>query len=567
MGIAADFVLIVVAGLLGGVLARALRLPLLVGYVVAGVFVGPNTGGPTVAHVEDLETLAEIGVALLLFSIGLEVSFRDLQVVKRICLIGGPIQVLATVALSAVAAVMLLGFGQTDALWFGAMISVSSTMVVLKVLAAGGVFSTLASRVMIGLLLVQDLAVIPMLIVLPQLGAADASYGRVAVALAVAALVLAGVYFAGTKVLPPVFRAILGWGSRELFLVAVVATGIGIGAGVHMAGLSFALGAFVAGLILSESEFSHQALADVIPLRDIFGLLFFVTVGMLFEPAYAWRNAGWILLVVLAIIVGKALLIGWLAKAFGYRNMAPWIIGLGLAQIGEFSFVLARTGLSGGFVSKPMYDLALTSTVVTMALAPLVSSLAIPLGRWWQARFGAGAAPVNPAGPVAAAGLRDHVIVGGYGRTGRAVAMALKEAGIPFVVVEASYPVTADLRDDGHLGLWGDLSQDTILHAADVDHAKMLLLTMQELATVELAIQRARARNPKLAVVARSTKAQHLPHLRKLGAAAVQPEFEGGLEMVRQGLLHCGRGEVDVHQLINRLRREIYPHLAEIEAS
>lgn len=385
MGIAADFVLIVVAGLCGGLLARALRLPLLVGYVAAGVLIGPYTAGPTVVQVHDIERLAEIGVALLLFSLGLELSFRDLRPVRRIALIGGPLQILLTMAAAAVAAATLLAMPAVEAIWFGAMISVSSTVVVLKSLSAAGVTSTLASRVMIGVLVVQDLAVVPMLIVLPQLGDTHGLAGNLARAIGTAAVLLAGIVLLGTRLLPRLFRQVLAWGSRELFLVAVVAAGVGVGYATQSAGLSFALGAFVAGLLLGESEFSHQALSDVIPIRDLFGLLFFVAAGMLFDPRFALSHAPQIAGVVALTFLGKSLILGGLTRAFGYVNMAPWIVGLGLSQIGEFSFVLARAGVSSGLLSQHTYNLALACTVLTMAFSPLVSSLALPLGRRWEA--------------------------------------------------------------------------------------------------------------------------------------------------------------------------------------
>ncbi len=557
MGIAADFVLIVIAGLLGGMLARALRLPLLVGYVAAGVVVGPNTGGPTVGQLHDIETLAEIGVALLLFSLGLEVSFRDLAAVRRVSLIGGPIQILLTMAAGAVAAMYALGVPLSEALWFGAMISVSSTMVVLKVLASQGVTTTLASKVMIGLLLVQDLAVIPMLIILPQLGNSDGLAARVGGSLALATAILVVTYFAGTRLLPPLFRRILSWGSRELFLVAVVATAVGIGAAMHTAGFSFALGAFVAGLILSESEFSHQALSDVVPLRDIFGLMFFVTVGMLFEPEYALSHPALIATAVVAIFAGKALIFGGIARAFGYQHMAPWIIGLGLSQIGEFSFVLARSGFSMNLISKPVYDLGLTATVLSMALSPVISSVALPLGRAWRKWAG----PEKAAKPHAIENhaMSEHVVVAGFGRTGRAVAIALREADIPFLVVESSYALMEDVTANGFSGLWGDIAHDEILHAAHVENAKMLLLTMPDQNTVNLAVERSRRWSPDVIVVARSTNIRYLQQLRLLGVSvAVQPEFEGGLEMVRQGLLRYGRDEVDTARIVDRLRHEFY---------
>jgi CPA2 family monovalent cation:H+ antiporter-2 len=557
LGIAADFVLIVVAGLFGGMLARWLRLPLLVGYVIAGIFVGPNTGGPTVGQLQDIETLAEIGVALLLFSLGLEVSFRDLATVRRVALIGGPIQIVVTMAAGAAAVVYGLGIPLTEGLWFGAMISVSSTMVVLKVLAAQGVTSTLASKVMIGLLLVQDLAVIPMLIILPQLGNPDGLAARVGQSLALAAVILALVYFAGTRLLPPLFRRILSWGSRELFLVAVVATAVGVGAAMHAAGFSFALGAFVAGLILSESEFSHQALSDVVPLRDIFGLMFFVTVGMLFEPSYAMHHPALIAGVVVAIFAGKALIFGVIARVFGYQHMAPWIVGLGLSQIGEFSFVLARSGFNANLVSKAVYDLGLTATVVTMAVSPVVASAALPLGRAWRRWAG----PERTSTPIVVTetALKDHVVIAGFGRIGRAIASALVDAGIPFLVVESSYSLMADVEASGFLSLWGDITRDEILHAAHIRDAKMLLLTMPDQSTVNLAVERGRALSPDLILVARSTNIRYLRHLRELGVSvAVQPEFEGGLEMVRQGLLRYGRDEADTARIVDRLRREIY---------
>src|SRR5215831_4633596 len=308
MGIAADFVLILVAGLIGGILARTLRLPLLVGYVLAGIFVGPYTGGPTVAQIHDIELLAEIGAALLLFALGLEISFRDLKPVLRIALIGGPIQILSVAGAGALAAFYGFHLPRTEAIWFGAMISVSSTMVVVKLLSVGGVTSTLASRVMIGLLVIQDLAVIPMLIVLPKLNNPERLGSNLAVSVLLAAVMLLSVFFVGTRFLPRLLNAVVSWGSRELFLVSVVTIGVGIGYEAYISGLSFPLGAFVAGIILSGSEFSHQALSDVVPLRDIFGLLFFVTVGMLFDPGFALRHAAQILIVVAGIFSGKAII-------------------------------------------------------------------------------------------------------------------------------------------------------------------------------------------------------------------------------------------------------------------
>ena len=556
MGIASDFVLIVIAGLAGGLAARALRLPLMVGYVAAGVLVGPHTAGPTVVQVHDIELLAEIGVALLLFSLGLELSFRDLQPVRGVALAGGPIQIVVTSAVGALAAAKGLGMPVREAIWFGAMISVSSTVVVLKTLSAAGVTQTLASRVMIGLLVIQDLAVVPMLVILPQLGAADHMFRSLARAIGIATALLAAIVILGAWLLPRLLRLVLAWGSRELFLVSVVAIGVGVGYATHLVGLSFALGAFVAGLVLSESEFSHQALSEVIPIRDIFGLLFFVSVGMLLDPAFALAHTGQIVTVALLTFIGKAVILGGLARAFGYVNMAPWIVGLGLAQIGEFSFVLARTGVTSGILSKPTYDLALTCTVITMALSPLMAKAALPLGRTWQSWR-------KPAREPERIGLSDdslqgHVIVAGYGRTGKAAARVLQRAEIPLVVVEISHSVFGGLAADRFPGIWGDITGEEVLKAARIGKARILLLTLPDQSTVRLSIERARRLNPTVSVIARALGTDNVLELHKLGVdAVIQPEFEGGMAMVRQALVQY-TGEGPASLLISDLRAEFY---------
>jgi CPA2 family monovalent cation:H+ antiporter-2 len=556
MGIAGDFVLIVVAGLVGGLFARACRLPLLVGYVVAGVALGPNMGGPTVSSMDDVELLAELGVALLLFAIGLEVSLRDLEPVRKIALIGGPIQILVTGGLGALVAHGLTGMSWNDATWFGAMVSLSSTMVVLKMLSADGTTQTLASRVMIGLLVVQDLAVVPMLIVLPRIGALDGAGAAIGQALLIAVGFLGGMLIVGTRVLPWLLRQVLRLGSRELFLVSIVAAGVGVGYLTYRLELSFALGAFIAGLVLSESELSHQALSDVVPLRDIFALIFFVSVGMLFDPRYVLANAGLVAVVVVAMIVGKALLIGVLARSFGYIYMAPWLVGLGLAQIGEFSFVLARTGLSIGALGKDTYDLALSSTVVSMTLSPLVFLAARPLGRaWFRWR------PLTqPPGSMTTRATGGHVIVAGYGRTGRAVATSLRDARVPTVVLELNHQT---LESAGREGIsdrvWGDVSSEEILRAAHVEQAQVLVIAVPDSQAVQLTIARARQLNPRLYIVARAATGGLMSRMAALGVdAVVQPEFEGGVEMMRQALRHLAYPEPDIERLTGEVRDALY---------
>jgi len=528
-----------------------------VGYVAAGVFVGPHTAGPTVNQIRDVELLAEIGVALLLFALGLEISFRDLQPVRRIALLGGPLQIVLTCAGAALVGAKVLGLSLTKSVWLGAMISLSSTTIVLKTLSAGGVASTLASRAMIGILLVQDLAVIPMLIILPQLSDLNNALPNLTRAVLMAAAFLLAIVVLGTWLLPRMLEQVMIWGSRELFLVSVVAAGVGVGYATHSAGLSFALGAFVAGLVLSESELSHQALSDVVPLRDIFGLFFFVSVGMLFDPHYVFDHLGQLAFTVFLIFLGKALILGGVAIAFGYGNMAPWIIGLGLSQIGEFSFVLARSGLSGGFISKNTYDLVLSGTILSMALSPLVSGAALPLGRAWRSR--SKSAPALRTIDLPKESFQNHVVVAGFGRTGRAVARVLSASQIPLVVIELNHVLLNDVTTARVPVVWGDVTREEVLRAAGLENAKILVVAVPDQSTVHLSIERARRLNPSVFMIARAVREHHVSELRKLGVGAVvQPEFEGGVEMVRQALIHYQYNEADALRLVDTLRKDLY---------
>jgi CPA2 family monovalent cation:H+ antiporter-2 len=298
-------------------------------------------------------------------------------------------------------------------------------------------------------------------------------------------------------------------------------------------------------------------------LRDIFGLLFFVSVGMLLDPGYVAAHAGRVASTVGAIIAGKALIFFWIARLFGYRNMAPWIVGLGLAQVGEFSFVLARTGLSTNMIAKSTYDLALTSTIITMGLSPMVSAAALPLGRWWRSRVGDSSATSAPPGGLANDAPREarenHVIVAGYGRTGRAVASALQSAGVPFVIVEFDHASYHEAIHNGLPAIWGDTTSPEILHAASIEKAVVAVMAVPDQSTVRLCIERAKSINPRLAVVARAVREHHIAELKKLGVAStVQPEFEGGLEMVRQALLLFGRREDSTLALMTLIRRGLY---------
>jgi CPA2 family monovalent cation:H+ antiporter-2 len=350
-GVANDFFIVIAAGFCGGVLARLLRQPLVLGYLLAGIVVGPYTGGITVSDPQNLERLAEIGVTLLLFGLGLELSLSDLRPVRRVALLGTPIQIALTMAL-ALPLGRWLGFGWTESVWLGALVSLSSTLVVLKALQAQGRIGTLSSRVMIGMLVAQDLAFIPLMILLPRLGSGDAGSAGALLAIAKAAALLAVLLVGGTRILPRLVGWVARSGSRELFLLVTISLALGIGFVAHAAGVSSAVGAFVAGLVLSESDYSHQALSDIIPLRDVFSLLFFASVGMLLDPGQVLGNWRVIAVVVLLVSLAKGGVFWGVTWAFGYRNVVPVASALALFQVGEFSFVLARTGRSSSVTPR-----------------------------------------------------------------------------------------------------------------------------------------------------------------------------------------------------------------------
>ena len=396
------------------------------------MLLSPSVGTLTISDIHDIELLAEIGVALLLFALGLEFSLKDLKPVKYIALIGTPLQMVLTIGFGFGIGGML-GWEWERAIWFGSLISLSSTMVLLKTLMNQGWLGTLSSKVMIGMLIVQDLAIVPLMIILPQLGSGANSITILGYAGLKAAFFLASMFVLGTRLLPSLLKMIARLGSRELFILAITAIGLGVGYATYQLGLSFAFGAFIAGMVLSESDYGHQALSDIIPLRDLFGLLFFASVGMLLDPFYLFNHFFQILLLVIVVSFGKALIFASLARIFGYRNVIPLAVGLGLFQVGEFSFVLARIGVSSGAIDADFYNLFLTMAVVTMVLTPFVSSLTARLYRLKKRWF---THEVLESMNIPDSGLRDHVVIVGCGHLGYQIAGVLQQLAIPFVVVE-----------------------------------------------------------------------------------------------------------------------------------
>ncbi|WP_417911133.1 cation:proton antiporter [Candidatus Electronema sp. PJ] len=555
MGIAADIVIIVVAALIGALLAQRLKQPLILGYIAAGIVVGPHTGGITVGDIHEIELLAEIGVALLLFALGLEFSISELKPVRKIALFGTPVQILLTLVFGFFLG-KYLGWPWTAAVWLGALISLSSTMVTLKTLMSRGLVGTLSSKVMIGMLIVQDIAVIPMMIILPQLSSPETGLPLLALAAAKSAIFLLLMLYIGRKLLPWLLAHVAQWNSRELFILSITAIGLGVGYATYLFGLSFAFGAFVAGMVLSESDYGHQALSDIIPLRDIFGLLFFTSVGMLLDPAFLLANWGKILALVAAVGLFKGVVFSALAVFFGYSNIVPLAVGFGLFQIGEFAFVLARVGLESKAIDQDMYSLVLALSVLSMVLTPFASALVPPLykvkKRFFQRE------PLQTEN-IPHAGLTDHVVIAGGGRVGQHIAQVLTQLDLPFVIIELNHQRLLECKAAQYPVIYGDMSQPAVVAASQLQAARVLLITAPSVVTSQSIVQQAHRLRPDLHIIVRANGAEQAKTLYESGIyMAVLPEMEAGLEIARQALLHLEIPVAVIQQYTDSVRQQLY---------
>ena len=554
MGITTDIIVLVLVAFIFGLIMQRLHQPLILGYILAGIALGPYTGGLTITEIHDIELLAEIGVALLLFALGLEFSLKDLKPVKYIALIGTPLQMLLTIAWG-YAVGLLFGWEWRTALWFGSLISLSSTMVLLKTLMNQGLLGTLSSKVMIGMLIIQDLAVVPLMIILPQLNDPAAGLGILADAAIKAGIFLAAMFLIGTRLLPFLLRTIAGLGSRELFILAITAIGLGVGYATYLVGLSFAFGAFIAGMVLSESDYGHQALSDIIPLRDLFGLLFFASVGMLFDPRFLASHFWLILALVLVVSIGKGCILTVLAWLFRYRNIVPLAVGLGLFQVGEFSFVLARMGVASESISSEFYNMFLTMAVVTMVLTPLVSAQTSRLYAIKKRMF--------KHEPLESLNfpddtLRNHVVIAGCGRIGLQIAEVLHRLAIPFVLVELDQLRIEKAKEAGYPIVYGDGSQEIVQEALAIKKAILLVVTIPGIVVARAIISHAKKVNSDIRVVARISDPDFFDAFRALDVVdLIYPEFEAGLEMTRQVLLYLRIPVPEIQLQTENLRQRL----------
>jgi len=556
-----DLVTVLAAATLGGLLAAGLRLPAILGYIVGGAAVGPG-GLAWIRELIQVETLAQLGVALLLFVLGVEFSIGELQKVRRIALGGGALQIALTVALSTAIA-LVAGWVDRfpEGIFLGAVLSLSSTAVVLRCLVDTGQAESVQGKVMLGILIVQDLALGLMLAVLPALDQPAAIGAAVGAALLKTGLFAGGAIAAAVWVLPPCIRLVARTESDELFLLVTIVLCMGIALLTEKLGLSIEMGAFVAGLMISEVEYADRALAAVEPLRDVFATLFFAAIGLLIDPQFLWNHWQPIAALVALVMVGKFAIVFLLVRAFNYSPRVAIAVGVGLAQIGEFSFVLASEGQKLGLVTRPVYLLVVGTTAATLMVAPFLlrglnSGFAF-LNRWPAIADWLDRADIPLDGRVEQ--ITNHVIVCGYGRVGQNLVSLLQGKGYQVVAIERSESKVQLLRERGIPYVYGNCANTPVLKAAGIERARSMVVTTTDTLDNRLCVQKAIALVPNLDIVARATRDGEIDVLYGLGAKeVVHPEFEGSLELSTHLLLRMGESRQAVQSEIAAVRRGRY---------
>ncbi|MBS1143149.1 MAG: Kef family transporter [Proteobacteria bacterium] len=521
-----------------GFVAERLKIPALVGYLAAGILIGPSTPG-FVADIEIASQLSEIGVMLLMFGVGLHFSLSDLNAVKRIAIPGAVVQMLCATLLG-MAVAWGWGWSWGHGLLFGLSLSCASTVVLLKALEARGLLDSMNGRIAVGWLVVEDLATVMVLVLLPPLagmlgGEAPAGAGNQAIWMAIAKTLLEVCAFiglmmiVGRKLIPWLLWHIAATGSRELFTLSVVAAAIGIAYGAAMLfSVSFALGAFFAGMVMRESEFSHRAAEESLPLRDAFSVLFFVSVGMLFQPAILVDQPLQVLGVVAIIMIGKSLAAMALVLALRYPLNTALTVAASLAQIGEFSFILAGLGQALGLMSSEGMSLVLAGALVSIALNPLMFSVIEPLRRWVLDKSAVARELEQRGDPFAELPmsterkyLEKQVVLVGYGRVGERIAAALTAQNIPFVIAEQNRELVEDLREKGIAAVSGDAAEPSVLIQAHIADAAMLVIASPDPIHVRQMVDTARTLNPDIEIVIRTHSEAESGLLRKDGLGTV----------------------------------------------
>lgn len=532
-GLIANLALALLAALVGALIATRLRQSAVIGYIAAGVVIGPFTPG-FVADPNAVQELADIGLVFLLFTIGAELSLRDLAKAGTVALLGGAVQVLLTIAIGTLVGVAL-GWELGGAVFFGAALAISSGAVLSKVLADRGELEAEHGRIALAWSTVQDLATIVLVVLLPALAAEPPTgLADVAIALGKAGVFLILLIPLGSRVFPKAFEWLARLRNRELFVLAVAAMALGTAFVSTLFGVSLALGAFVAGLAVGESDLSHQVLAEIVPLRDVLAGLFFVSIGMLVDPVFMATSWPLVLLVLLLILAVKGGIVGGLAALLGSSPRTAAQVGVAMAQCGEFSFLLARLGRDGGSVTADGFNLILAGAAVSIVVAPPLHASAGRVVRGLERAMSREEVAVPPPG-------RRHAVICGYGDVGQLIGEALTRRGFSFVAIDHDPRVVRRLREQGVVALLGNADNPVILDRAGLDQARVLVVAVPDAVAARQIVDYAHRGWPRLDIVARTHSEEQVGELRSRGVdLAVSGELELALEMARHTLHRFG---------------------------
>lgn len=525
-----------------------LGIPTIVGFLVTGIIIGPH-GFKLITEVGTVELLAQVGVVMLLFTIGLELSFAKLRNVGREAVIGGGLQIIFTTAI-VIAIARIFSQPFPNALLFGFIIAQSSTAIILKILSDRGEMDSSHGRLCMGIVIVQDIAVVPMVILLQHIGKSEgitspAIINTLLTAVLAVSIILVAAYFLVPRILYHVVRL----RNREVFIITALFLCLGIAWLTSTAGLSLAIGAFIAGIVISESEYSHQIVADVLPFRDVFSSLFFISIGMLLEFDYFLSHLSYIFPVVLAIIILKILIIVGIGRIIRYPLRLTMIVGIGLSSIGEFSFVLMKTGEEYGILSGEMYQTFIASSILTMFAVPFLFEKSHGIAMMFARIFGA--KEISSAEPAPKKGLLNHVIIAGYGLNGQNTASVLKATGIEYIILDINTDRINKAKKGKQRALFGDISHPEILKKAGIKQARVIVFAISDPVTTRMGLKAAKDINPLVYAIVRTRYIGEVEALYKLGAdQVISEEFETSVEIFARVL---GKYHIPINIIQNQI--------------
>lgn len=555
-----DILIIIVLSVMVLYLCHRMHLPIIIGFLLTGIIAGPHGLG-LVRAIEAVKTLAEAGIVLLLFTIGLEFSFRSLLRIRKTVLLGGSLQIVLTI-LTGFAAARLFGYSSNKALFAGFLLALSSTAIVMKILQDRAEMETPQGNASLGILVFQDMAAVPMMLIVPLLagtGQDEGGFPTLLVAKIVGIVILVPVL--SKWLVPRIFFTIAKTRSRELFLITTIAMCMAVAWLTHQAGLSLALGSFLAGLIISESEYSHQALGDILPFRDVFTSFFFVSIGMLLDIGFFLKHPLFLILAALGVLILKTLVAGAAAFFSGLPLRSAIIVGITLSQVGEFSFILSETGVPYGLVSGENYQAFLAVSILTMmatpsliAAAPAISEQVGRLPMPQRLKQG-----MTPEFSGETAHLENHLIIVGFGLNGRNLARAARSAAIPYAILEMNPAAVRTEKRKGEPIFFGDATQQSILLHVNVRQARTLVVVINDPAATRRITELARRLNPRLYILVRTRFVSEMNALIDLGANDVIPEeFETSVEIFSRVLGKYFIPKEEIEKLTSDIRSDGY---------